>query len=126
MICICKYLDKIKNSLTISVVLSSILTTQVLAKEGFNKDDANLYNSKKFALGTGFVIVRFDTNVKVTDKASGDTSYIGVEQEKVVWIEIKDGKEYRYTTDPGTSGWRRFNEGVYSILRSSLSYKISC
>jgi hypothetical protein len=36
--------------------------------------------------------------------------------EKVVWVETKDGKEYRYTTDPGTSGWRRFNEDVFSIL----------
>ncbi len=41
---------------------------------------------------------------------------IDVEQEKVVWVETKDDKEYRYTTEPETSGWRRFNEDVYSIL----------
>lgn len=29
---------------------------------------------------------------------------------------LKDGKEYRYTKEPGTSGWRRFNENVFSIL----------
>jgi len=45
-----------------------------------------------------------------------DVDGIDVEQEKVVWVETKDGKEYRYTTEPGTSGWRRFNEGVFSIL----------
>ena len=38
------------------------------------------------------------------------------EQEKVIWVETKDGKETRYTKDPGTSGWRRFNEDVFSIL----------
>lgn len=63
MICICKYLDKIKNLLGISIVLSSILTTQVLAKEGFHKDDANLYESNSFALGAGFGVVRFNEGV---------------------------------------------------------------
>jgi putative cardiolipin synthase len=45
-----------------------------------------------------------------------DVDGIDVEQEKVVWVETKDGKEYRYTKEPGTSGWRRFNEDVFSIL----------
>jgi putative cardiolipin synthase len=45
-----------------------------------------------------------------------DIDGIDVAQEKVVWVETKDGKEYRYTTEPGTSGWRRFNEDVFSIL----------
>jgi len=36
--------------------------------------------------------------------------------ETVVWIETRNGKEYRYTTEPGTSGWRRFNEDFFSIL----------
>lgn len=45
-----------------------------------------------------------------------DVDGIDVEQEVVVWVETKDGKEHRYTTDPGTSGWRRFNEGLYEIL----------
>ena len=41
---------------------------------------------------------------------------IDIAQEKVVWIEIKDGKEIRHTKDPATSGWRRFNEDIFSIL----------
>jgi putative cardiolipin synthase len=45
-----------------------------------------------------------------------DVDGIDVAQEKVVWIEVKDGKEYRYDTEPGVSGWRRFNEGVFEIL----------
>ena len=45
-----------------------------------------------------------------------DVDGIDVAQKKVVWVETKDGKEYRYTTEPGTSGWRRFNENVFSIL----------
>lgn len=45
-----------------------------------------------------------------------DIDGIDVAQEKVVWVETKDGKEYRYTKEPGTSGWRRFNENVFSIL----------
>ncbi|RLA21375.1 MAG: phospholipase D family protein [Gammaproteobacteria bacterium] len=36
--------------------------------------------------------------------------------ERIVWVETKDGKEIRYTKDPETSAWRRFNESVYSIL----------
>jgi len=45
-----------------------------------------------------------------------DVDGIDVEVAKVVWIETKNGKEYRYTTEPETSGWRRFNEDVFSIL----------
>jgi putative cardiolipin synthase len=33
-----------------------------------------------------------------------------------VWIETVDGKEIRHTKDPKTSGWRRFNEDVFSVL----------
>jgi len=38
------------------------------------------------------------------------------DQDEIHWVEIKDGKEFRHTTDPYTSGWRRFNENIYSIL----------
>jgi putative cardiolipin synthase len=34
----------------------------------------------------------------------------------VVWIEMKDGKETRYNSDPNTSLWRRMNENIFSIL----------
>ena len=36
--------------------------------------------------------------------------------EKLVWIETKNGEEIRYATDPKTSFWRRLNENLYSIL----------
>ena len=42
--------------------------------------------------------------------------FSNADQDEIHWIEIKDGKEIRHTTDPYTSGWRRFNEGLYSIL----------
>jgi putative cardiolipin synthase len=45
-----------------------------------------------------------------------DDDGIDVEQEKVIWVDTKEGKETRYTRDPDTSGWRRFNEDVFSIL----------
>jgi hypothetical protein len=45
-----------------------------------------------------------------------DVDGIDVEVGKVVWVETKDGKEIRHTKKPETSGWRRFNEGVFSIL----------
>lgn len=61
------------------VLLFSVAVPLASANEAFHKDDANLYNSKKFALGAGFGIVRFDTNVKVTDKTTGDTHFIDLE-----------------------------------------------
>jgi len=45
-----------------------------------------------------------------------DIDGIDIEQEKVIWVETNDGEQTRYTEDPGTSGWRRFNEDVFSIL----------
>ena len=63
----------------IGILLFCAKPPLVSADEALHKDDANLYNSKKFALGAGFGIVRFDTNAKVTDKASGSTRYIDVE-----------------------------------------------
>lgn len=48
--------------------------------------------------------------------ATEDYEGIEVKVEKVVWVETEDGKEIRHTTQPETSGWRRFNEGVYSVL----------
>lgn len=45
-----------------------------------------------------------------------DVDGIEVPMEKVVWIETENGEEIRHMTQPETSGWRRFNESVYSIL----------
>lgn len=38
------------------------------------------------------------------------------DNEKLVWIETKNGEEIRCATDPKTSFWRRLNENLYSIL----------
>jgi len=45
-----------------------------------------------------------------------DVDGIQIAQEKVVWVETVDGKKIRHMTQPETSGWRRFNLNVYSIL----------
>ncbi len=45
-----------------------------------------------------------------------DVDGIDVAQEKVVWIENRDGDVIRHTIQPETSGWRRFNEQIFSIL----------
>ena len=39
----------------------------------------DLYKSSKFALGIGTAIVRFDTNVKITDKQAGRRIYLDLE-----------------------------------------------
>ena len=67
-------------------------------------------------------IASFDTSVEKNcyrlelEVKHEDVDGIDVEKEVVVWVEMKDGKEYRYTTEPGASGWQRFNEGLYEIL----------
>ena len=45
-----------------------------------------------------------------------DIEGIDVEVEKIFWVETSDGKEIRHANEPETSGWRRFNENVFSIL----------
>ncbi|MCP4764711.1 MAG: phospholipase D family protein [Gammaproteobacteria bacterium] len=35
---------------------------------------------------------------------------------QIEWVEYKTGVEIRHSKDPYTSGWRRFNESVFSIL----------
>jgi hypothetical protein len=44
-----------------------------------HQDEANLHKGNAFALGVGLGVVRFDTNVKVTDKVSGGTRYLDLE-----------------------------------------------
>ncbi len=41
---------------------------------------------------------------------------IEYKSKRPVWIETKDGREIRHTIQPETSGWRRFNEALFSIL----------
>jgi putative cardiolipin synthase len=35
---------------------------------------------------------------------------------RVEWIALEDGREVRYTTDPGASLWRRLGAGFLSLL----------
>ena len=41
---------------------------------------------------------------------------IEVPTEKLFWLETKGGKQMRHSTQPETSGWRRFNEQMFSIM----------
>ncbi len=68
--------------------------------------------------GTVFDDVINDFAYRVELDIKHDKDEYGMDEvtETIVWVETKDGKEYRYTTQPGTSGWRRFNENVFSIL----------
>jgi len=61
-------------------------------------------------------INEFTYKVELVIEHGEDADGFDEVQETVIWVEKKDGKEYRYTKDPGTSGWRRFNEDVFSIL----------
>ncbi len=45
----------------------------------YDVDQANLYSSNKFAIGVGIGVVKFDTNVKVTNKQSGLPIFIDLE-----------------------------------------------
>ena len=69
----------LSNTFVNGVLLFSVAVPLASANEAYHKDNANLYNSKKFALGAGFGIVRFDTNVKVTDKVTGRSLFIDLE-----------------------------------------------
>lgn len=62
-----------------TILLLCTTPSTILANEAFHNDDVNLYNEKNFALGVGFGIVRFNTNAKVTDKATGRTIFIDLE-----------------------------------------------
>ncbi len=52
----------------------------------------------------------------VEDVEDDTEEYVSMPVEKLVWIEILNGKEVRYTEQPETSVWRRFNLNFYSIL----------
>lgn len=53
----------------------------VVAMSNVNAEQlqTDLYKSNKFALGIGTAIVRFDTNVKFTDKQTGRKTYLDLE-----------------------------------------------
>ena len=66
-------MKRLPNVLFSCALIFNLATPFASANEAFHRDDANLYNSKKFAL------VRFDTNAKITDKGSGKTRFIDIE-----------------------------------------------
>ncbi len=51
------------------------------------------------------------------EEVEDDTEeYVFTPVEKLVWVETIDGKEVIYDVQPETSGWRRFNLNIYSVL----------
>jgi len=49
------------------------------ASDGIAGDEAIVYEGNKFTLGVGYGIVKFDTNVKVTTKVTGQSRYVDLE-----------------------------------------------
>ena len=72
---------KVVSSVLVYIGMLLFCTNSLLvsADEALHADDANLYKGKKMAIGVGFGIVRFDSNAKVTDKASGQSIFIDAE-----------------------------------------------
>ena len=70
-----------KNFLNSLVAILLLLpgALSVHADTALHQDEANLHKGSDFALGIGFGIVKFDTNVKVTDKVIGGTRYLDLE-----------------------------------------------
>lgn len=56
--------------ITVSLQLSDVEADEL---------ETELYKGSKFALGVGTAIVRFDTNIKVTDKQKGRKTYLDLE-----------------------------------------------
>lgn len=66
-----------KHHFLLLVVL--ILTTVISAGSVSAEQEQVLYTNSKFALGVGSAIVRFDTNIKFTDKQTGQKMYLDLE-----------------------------------------------
>ena len=60
-------------------LLFVVHSTWGYAGTALHDDEPNLYEGKKFALGVGFGIVKFDTNVKATDKQRSSSRYLDLE-----------------------------------------------
>jgi len=65
----------------------------------------------------------------VFDKSINDTTYrvkiakqdidagdIEIDKGEIYWLEIKDGKEILHASEPETGFWRRFGQGLFSIM----------
>ena len=65
-----------KRQLLILIVLQLFMVVNNVYADQLQTD---LYKSNKFALGIGTAIVKFDTNVKITDKQTGRKTYLDLE-----------------------------------------------
>ncbi|MCG6939494.1 MAG: hypothetical protein LJE83_15170 [Gammaproteobacteria bacterium] len=61
---------------SITLLLIAISSTKYVNAE---QEQVELYKDSKFALGIGAAIVRFDTNIKATDKQSRQSLYLDLE-----------------------------------------------
>jgi len=69
-------MEKCKRSFPPALlIVASIFSSQVSADQNL----LDLYEGGNFVLGTGAAIVRFDTNIKVTDKNTGNSTYLDLE-----------------------------------------------
>ena len=61
--------------------LLALLISAPVQTSSVNADQAQteIYNDSKFAMGVGAAIVRFDTNIKITDKQAGRKTYLDLE-----------------------------------------------
>lgn len=75
MLNVCRYCLRLFNA----CIFFAVFSTHVNAGTALHADEPNLYQGNNFALGAGFGIVKFDTNVKVTDKQNGSTRYLDLE-----------------------------------------------
>jgi hypothetical protein len=66
----------LKHLLLILLLLFGAMPTGYVCAE---QEQTNLYKDSKFALGIGMAIVKFDTNIKVTDKSTGNGIYLDLE-----------------------------------------------
>lgn len=66
-----------KHHFLLSVVL--IFSTVTSIGDASAEQEQVLYKNSKFALGVGSAIVRFDTNIKFTDKQTGRKIYLDLE-----------------------------------------------
>jgi len=69
-----------KNLLLVQALLSLVAYAIVFSGVARAEQDAlDLQKGSKFLLGVGAAIVRFDTNMKITDKGSGNSTYLDLE-----------------------------------------------
>jgi len=73
--------NKRKHHILLFAVVLALTTypARGYTNKALHADEANLYQKNDVALGIGFGIVKFDTNVKVSDKQSGSTRYLDLE-----------------------------------------------